>query len=67
MIDSKDIITVREAAARGPISEYNIRQLCAQGKIAHIRLGCRTFVNYPAMLATLEQMSLDSVRGQETA
>ena len=51
--------TIRQAAARGPLSEHYLRLLLKQGKLPGFYCGRMYRVNYGALLSQLEALSLE--------
>lgn len=50
-------LTIRQTAARGPISEGLLRQMEKQGRLPGVRSGNRFLVNYGLLLEQLEAES----------
>lgn len=50
--------TIRQAARRGPLSEYYLRLMLAQGKLPGFRVGSHYRVNYPQLMAMLDAQSV---------
>lgn len=53
--------SVREAARRGPLSEYCLRLMLAQGKLPGVYSGRKFLVNYEKLL---EQLNTEAVNAQ---
>lgn len=49
--------TIKAAAQETGLSACFIRQGCKNGTVPHIRSGCKTYVNVPALLQKLEAES----------
>lgn len=50
-------LTIRQTAAKGPISECLLRQMEKQGRLPGVRSGNRFLVNYNLLLEQLETES----------
>lgn len=55
--------TIKAAAQETGLSVCFIRQGCKNGTVPHIRSGCKTYVNVPALLEKLEAESRQEVGG----
>ena len=47
------MLTIREAAREGPLSEYALRMLQKQGQLPGILIGTKYLVNYDRLLLQL--------------
>ena len=54
-----EMITIRQAAQRGPFSEYTLRLLHKQGKLPCVELPRKTLVNYTALIEYLQCLATD--------
>ena len=52
-----EMITIRQAAQRGPFSEYTLRLLHKQGKLPCVELPRKTLVNYTALIEWLQSLA----------
>ncbi len=57
--------TIRQAAARGPLSEHYLRLLQRQGQLPGVFVGTHFRVNYAMLISDLEAKSTESLRGRE--
>ena len=57
MENGKVFLTIRETAKTGILSEHSLRLLQKQGRIPFIMVGNKCLINYPLLLATLNQES----------
>lgn len=55
-------VGIKEAANRTGMSTYYLRGGIASGKIAHIRSGNRVFINFPLLIATLEEEAKEGLK-----
>ncbi len=55
--------TIKAAAQETGLSVCFIRQGCKNGTVPHIRSGCKTYVNVPALMEKLEAESRQEVSG----
>lgn len=55
--------TIKAAAQETGLSVCFIRQGCKNGTVPHIRSGCKTYVNVPALMEKLEAESRQEVGG----
>ena len=53
-MNEKLLMTIRETAKTGILSEHTIRLMVKQGKVPHIMAGNRVLINYPAFLESLQ-------------
>lgn len=58
MIESAKFPSIREAARRGPVSEYLLRLWLKQGKLPGVYSGKKFLVNYERLL---EQLNVEAV------
>lgn len=54
-------LTIRQAAARGPVPEGLLRQMQKQGRLPGVRSGNRFLVNYNLLLEQLDDESRRAV------
>lgn len=54
---------IKAAAQETGLSVCFIRQGCKNGTVPHIRSGCKTYVNVPALMEKLEAESRQEVGG----
>ena len=59
-----DFVTFSEAARRGPVKEYKLRQMQKAGILQGFFSGNRFYVNYPALLEWVKQESIKNGGGQ---
>ena len=52
-----EMVTIRQAAQKGPLSEYTLRLLHKQGKLPCIELPRKTLVNYTALIEWLQSLA----------
>ena len=57
-----EFCTIRQAAARGYLSEHHLRLLLAQGKLPGVYSGNRFKVNVRLLEQQLDQMSAAAIR-----
>lgn len=50
------MLTIREVAKTGLLSEYALRQLCKQGKIPCITVNHKVLINFDALVKQLQQL-----------
>ncbi len=50
------MMTIRQVAATGILSEYVLRQMQKQGKLPSFTAGKKVFVNYDALIEQLKQL-----------
>lgn len=50
------MMTIREVAKTGLLTEYTLRQLCKQKKLPCIKVGNRTLINFDALVEQLRQL-----------
>lgn len=60
--DDVRYLTIRQTAAKGPVSECLLRQMEKQGKLPGVRSGNRFLVNYGLLLEQLEAKSRRNCR-----
>lgn len=48
-------LTIRQAAAEGPLSEYHLRRLCKQGRLPGLYSGPRFLIDYDRLLEQLHK------------
>ena len=58
-----EMLTVRQVAATGILTEHCIRQLIKEGRLAGIQVGNRYLVNYTALCRQLELPDLQAAGG----
>lgn len=51
-----EFLTIRQVAARGPLSEYSLRLLEKAGKLPSIKCGNRVLINYGKLLEELNSL-----------
>lgn len=56
MTESTMFPSIREAAKRGPLSEYCLRLMLKQGKLPGVFSGKKFLVNYDRLLEQLEEV-----------
>ena len=61
MTENTKFPSIREAAARGPLSEYCLRLMLKEGKLPGIYSGRKFLVNYEKLL---EQLDSEEVNAQ---
>lgn len=61
MTENTKFPSIRETAARGPLSEYCLRAMLKQGKLPGIFSGRKFLVNYEKLL---EQLDGEAVNAQ---
>ena len=61
MIEQTKFPSIREAARRGPVSEYLLRLWLKQGKLPGVYSGKKFLVNYGKLL---EQLDSEAVNAQ---
>ena len=61
MIENTKFPSIREAARRGPVSEYLLRLWLKQGKLPGVYSGKKFLVNYGKLL---EQLDSEAVNAQ---
>lgn len=54
---SYEFLTIRQAARRGPLGEYHLRRLRAEGKLPGVTSGNRFYINYGKLLEQLDRES----------
>lgn len=59
-----EFCTIRQAAARGYLSEHHLRLLLAQGKLPGIYSGNRFKVNMRLLAEQLDKESAEAARGE---
>lgn len=57
--------TIRQTAARGPLSEHYLRLLQKQGRLPGFFVGSHYRVNYDMLLEELKEMSKETLREAE--
>lgn len=50
------MLTIREVAKTGLLSEYALRQLCKQGKVPCITVNNKVLINFDAFVQQLQQL-----------
>lgn len=50
------MLTIREVAKTGLLSEYTLRQLCKQGKVPCITVNNKVLINFDAFVQQLQQL-----------
>ncbi len=60
-MDKKKFPSIREAAKRGPLSEYCLRLMEKQGKLPGVYSGRKFLVNYDKLL---EQLDVGGLRDE---
>lgn len=55
-MDTPIMMTIRQVAATGIMSEHALRQLVRQGQAPCIYIGTRCYVNYQKLLEMLENL-----------
>ena len=50
------LLTIRQTAARGVLTEYSLRLLEKQNRLPCIKIGNRTMVNFDALCAQLNNV-----------
>lgn len=50
------MLTIREVAKTGLLSEYALRQLCKQGKVPCITVNNKVLINFDAFVEQLQQL-----------
>ncbi len=56
-----DLLTIRQTAKRGPLSEHRLRLMEKQGQLPGIYSGNRFLVNYELLLEQLNRQSVGKV------
>ncbi len=51
-----EMLTIRQAAQRGILSENALRNLVKQGKIPCVKSGNRVLINYPKLIEFLKSL-----------
>lgn len=51
---NKNLVSIREAAKIGPLSEYALRCLLRTGQLPGFFINKKYYVNYPKLLAEIE-------------
>lgn len=57
MSERQEFLTIRQAAARGPLTEFRLRVLKAEGRLPGFYAGSRYYINYGKLLEMLDQMT----------
>ena len=57
-----ELLTIRETAKRGPLTETTIRRRVKENSIPYIRTGNRAYINYPALLELIDRESRAAVQ-----
>lgn len=55
-INIPQMMTIREVAKTGLLSEYSLRQLCKQGKVPCITVNNKVLINFEAFVEQLNQL-----------
>ena len=55
LIDPPRMLTIREAAAAGPLTEYALRLLLKQGKLPGVQIGTKFLLNYDKLITQLNE------------
>lgn len=50
------MLSIREVAKTGILSEYALRQLCKQGKVPCINVNNKVLINFDAFVEQLQQL-----------
>lgn len=53
------MLTIRQIAATGILSEHAIRMLVKAGKIPHLKVGNKVLINFDTILKMLEGLSCE--------
>lgn len=61
MVENEKFPSIREAARRGPLSEYCLRLMLKGGKLPGVYSGRKFLVNYDRLL---EQLDTEAVNAQ---
>ena len=56
MTDSVQLLTIRQVAEKGILSEHSLRLMSKRGMLPQIKIGNRVYINYPKLLTQLEQV-----------
>ena len=59
--------TVRQAAARGPLTERALRRGIREGWVPGVYIGNRFLINYERLIQVLEEKSNERVEGRKRA
>lgn len=51
------LMTIRQAAAAGPLTEHALRQRHKQNRLPGLQVNTRFYVNYPQLLEQIERES----------
>lgn len=62
--DAPRLLTIRQTAATGILSEHHLRLLEKQGRLPGVRSGNRFLVNVPLLIEQLDRESLAAASGQ---
>lgn len=54
-INPPRMLTIREAAREGPLTEYALRLLLKQGKLPGVQIGTKFLLNYDRLLLQLNE------------
>jgi len=60
-----NLISIRLASQMGPLSEYALRRMLAEGRLPGLYVGSKYLVNYPMLLAQIEADSVPHVERRE--
>ena len=56
-----EMLTIRQAADRGPLTEYTLRLMAKQGKLPCIYAGNRCLINYDRLLTILDGLGEEKI------
>lgn len=54
-INPPKMLTIREAAREGPLTEYALRLLQKQGKLPGVQIGTKFLLNYDKLITQLNE------------
>ena len=61
-----EMLTIRQAADRGPLTEYTLRLMAKQGELPCIYAGNRCLINYDRLLTMLDGLgNMADISNQE--
>jgi hypothetical protein len=63
--DQPNMMTVREIARTGLLSEHALRLLLKSGKLPAIYIGKKALINYDKLCAELQSLNVDVTKSQE--